>query len=94
MIGIKSLTEMKEAAAEKIDIYAEDIDKAFIRSDDGRLKISLSFDLCVSKETAGGIDVETGIAFIADKIKDKTMRTVVELQEELPLVDKVYRLQK
>ena len=94
MIGPKTIKQMKDSAAEKIDIYARQINEAFKRSDDGKLKISLSFDLCVSKETQGGIDIETGIAFIADRIKDKTMRTVVENQVELPLADKVYRMER
>jgi hypothetical protein len=93
-IGLKSINEMKTAAAEKIDIYARQINEAFVNSDDGKLKISIAFDLCVSKETPGGIDIETTIGFVAEKIKDKTMATVVENQVEMPLADRVYRMEK
>lgn len=85
MIGPKTIARMKTEAAEKIDIYAGQIDKAFLKDDDGKLKISIGFDLSMSDETPGGIDIDTTLSFVADRIKDKTRYTVVENQADLPL---------
>jgi hypothetical protein len=92
MIGPKTIASMKQAAAEKIDIYAVQIDKAFLKADDGKLKISIGFDISMSEKTANGVEVATTIGFVADKIKDKTICTVVENQTDLPLADKVYKI--
>jgi hypothetical protein len=92
MIGPKTIASMKQAAAEKIDIYAGQIDKAFLKSDDGKLKISIGFDISMSEKMANGVEVATTIGFVADKIKDKTVCTVIENQIDLPLADKVYKI--
>ena len=91
-IGPKTIARMKSEAADKIDIYAAQMDKAFLKSETGSLKISIGFDISMSEKIAGGIDVSTTIGFVADKIKDKTTCTVVESQTELPIADKVYKL--
>jgi hypothetical protein len=84
---------MKSLAAEKIDTYAEKMDLAFLKSDDSKLKVSLSFDLAQS-EKPDSIDLDCTISFTYERIKDKTSTTVTENQAELPLADKVYRLGK
>jgi hypothetical protein len=76
---------MKALAAEEIDANAKEIDLAFIKSEDGKLKISLSFDLCVSQIAPTGIDVDATLSFTALRIKDKRSLTVVESQTDLPL---------
>ena len=92
-IGPKTISRMKSEASDKIDLYAAQIDKAFLKSDDGKLKVSIGFDISMSEKTANGIDVSTTIGFVADKIRDKTTCTVVESQTELPgVADKVYRI--
>ena len=93
MIGEKTIAQMKFIAAEKIDTYAEKMDAAFLKSDDGKLRVSLSFDLAAS-EKPDSIDLDCTISFTSEKIKDKTSTTITENQVELPLADKVYRLGK
>jgi hypothetical protein len=82
---------MKLLVGEQIDAYAKQIDLAFIKAEEGKLKISVSFDLCVSQIKPTGIDVDCTIGFIADRVKDKVSSTVVENQADLPL-DKVYKI--
>jgi hypothetical protein len=85
---------MKQHATDQIDAFAKQIDIAFIRAEDGKLKVSLSFDLSTSKIKPGGIDIDCTLGFVADRVKDKVSSTVVENQIELPLADKVYELRK
>jgi hypothetical protein len=92
MIGPKTITRMKLMVSEQIDAFAKKIDEAYIKADEGKLKVTLSIDLCTSTIKATGIDVDCSISFIADRVKDKISDTVVENQIELPLSDKVYKL--
>jgi len=90
MIGPKTIQKMKDTAIEKIDTWAPKIRDAYLKSEDGKLKVTIGFNIFMSKEISGGLDVETGITFTAEKISDKTTETVVENQMDLPL--KVYKL--
>lgn len=92
MIGPVTIARMKSIATEKIEAWAPQMRDAFIRSDDGKLKVSIGYNIFMSKETSGGLDIEATIAFVESKINDKTISTVVEGQEELPLPDRVYRI--
>jgi hypothetical protein len=85
MIGPKSIARMKLEASDNIDVYAKQIDDAFMKSEDGKLKVSIGFDLCVSQIQPTGIEISTTISFVADRIKAKTISTVVENQADLPL---------
>lgn len=91
MIGPKTLDRMKNAAIEKINDHAEEIKKAFLKSDDGKLKVSLGYNISMSKETPGGLDIKAGISFIESRINDETISTVVENQADLPL-DRVCKI--
>ena len=92
-IGPKSIEAMKAMAENQIDTYAGKINQAFLKSDDGKLKVSLSFDLSMS-DKPDSVDLDCTISFTSEKIKDKTRTTITEKQAELPLADKVYRLGK
>ena len=93
MIGEKTIAQMKSLAEEKIDTYAEKMDAAFLKSDDGKLRVSISFDLAQS-EKPDSIDLDCTISFTSEKIKDKTSTTITENQAELPLERTVYKLGK
>ena len=93
MIGPKTIERMKALAAEKIDTYAVKMNDSFIKSDDGKLRVSLAFDLAYS-EKPDSIDLDCTISFTSEKIKDKTSTTVTENQVELPLERTVYKLAK
>ena len=84
-IGPKSIEAMKQMAENQIDTYAGKINQAFLKSDDGKLKVTLSIDLSVSTVKAGGIDCDVSIGFVADRIKDKISETIVENQVEMNL---------
>jgi hypothetical protein len=92
MIGPKSIADMKQHATDQIDAFAKQIDIAFIKAEDGKLKVSLSFDICKSKIKPEGIDIDCTLSFVTDRVKDKVSSTVVENQIDLPLSDKVYKL--
>jgi predicted RNA-binding protein with TRAM domain len=92
MIGPKTIDRMKNTAVEKIEAWAPNMRDAFLKSDDGKLKVTIGFTIFVSKETPGGLDVKTGISFTAEKINDETISTVVENQIDLPLEDHAYPL--
>ncbi|MFH1146843.1 MAG: hypothetical protein V1736_03965 [Pseudomonadota bacterium] len=92
MIGPKTISRMKHMVSEQIDAFAMKIDEAYIKAYEGKLKVTLSIDLCTSTVKATGIDIDCSIGFIADRVKDKISDTVIENQIELPLADKVYRL--
>ncbi|HOD97845.1 MAG TPA: hypothetical protein PLT63_03625 [Syntrophales bacterium] len=93
MIGPKTIESMKSLAAEKIDTYAEKMNESFLKSDDGKLRVTLAFELSMS-EKPDSVDLDCTISFTSEKIKDKTSTTITEAQAELPLADKVYRLGK
>lgn len=84
-IGPKSIEAMKAMAADQIDTYAGKINQAFLKSDDGKLKVSISIDLAMSGINPGGIDCDVSIGFVADRIKDKISETIVENQVEMNL---------
>lgn len=83
-IGPKTITKMKEMAAEHLNHYEREIGKAFLKSEDGKLKVALSFDLAVSDVKAGAVDIDATITFTAEKVKDKISSLIMENQTELP----------
>lgn len=85
MIGEKTISKIKAMTADQIDTYAGKVNQAFLKSDDGKLKVTLSIDLSVSTVKAGGIDCDVSIGFVADRIKDKISETIVENQVEMNL---------
>jgi len=94
MIGPKVIEKMILTASEQIGAHRELIERAFIKSDDGKLKVSIGIDLAVSADKPGGIDVDTTISFVTERVKDKVSSTVMENQADLPLETKVYELKK
>ena len=91
-IGPKSIEKMKQMAAEQLDTYAGKVNTAFLRAEDGKLTVSISFALSISK-IKDGLDIDTSISFVESKVKDTIKDTVCENQEELPF-NGVYRLNK
>jgi hypothetical protein len=91
-IGSKTIDKMKSMAAEQLDTYAGKVNVAFLKSESGNLKVSLSFDISVSAIKKDGVDIDATISFTESKVKEKISDTVVENQIDLPLSDKVYKL--
>jgi len=92
-IGPKSIEAMKQMAENQIDTYAGKINQAFLKSDDGKLRVTLSFELYMSAKP-DSIDLDCTISFTSEKIKDRTSTTVTENQVELPLERTVDKLGK
>ncbi|MDD5170902.1 MAG: hypothetical protein PHN75_18950, partial [Syntrophales bacterium] len=65
MIGPKTIDSMKALAQEKIDTYAEKMNESFLKSDDGKLKVSISFDLAYS-EKPDSVDLDCTISFTSE----------------------------
>jgi hypothetical protein len=91
-IGPKTIEKMKGMAGEQLDAFAKKINEAFLKADDGKLKVTIAFDIAVSETKKDAVDLDATISFVADRIKDKVSSTVVENQVELPLEPKVYKL--
>jgi hypothetical protein len=95
IIGDKTIEKMKQMASEQLETFSSKINGAFQRAEDGRLTVSLSFALGISK-IKNGLDIDTTIGFTESKVKDTIKDTVMENQEELPLegVTAIYRMEK
>jgi len=83
-IGEMTVATMRNMAAELLETYQGKLDAAFMKSEDGKLKISLTFDVSMSQSTQNAVDVDATIAFTAEKIKDKIEKSgISELQIDL-----------
>ncbi len=83
IIGKMTMETMKMLIDELLDGHAGEINKAFLKSEDNGLKISISLDIGVSGKIANGVDVDATISFVAEKVKEKVSKTVSENQQEL-----------
>ncbi len=82
-IGDKTFEKAGEMLTAIMKSYRSKINQAYLAADE-ELKIGLS--LSISPATnMGSFNLEAGINFIAEKIKDQFSATVEELQGELPL---------
>ena len=76
---------MSELSNQLITTHAASMGKAFLKQDDGRLSVSISFVIEPSKVAKSAIDVDATISFTMEKIKEKVTSRVMDKQEELPL---------
>jgi len=82
-IGAKTIGEMKDAAAELIDTHSGKFNEAFAKSDDGKLKISMSFEIAQSATAMKGVDLTASISYVMERIKDKTERLEINENQEV-----------
>ena len=82
-IGSRSITAMKDLGIELIDSHATKINEAFLKSDDGKVKVSLVYDLSVSEDKVNDIEINATISFTTEKVKMKVTKSVSELQGAL-----------
>ena len=78
-IGNKTIARIVEDLEHHLHVYQEDINEAYLKADDA-LAITLTARLSPDK---GRTKVETGISFVAEKIKDKVTAYVDEDQQDL-----------
>lgn len=95
LIGEITKENIKALIGELIDTHHNGLNNAMSKAEDGKVHISLSVGI---EFLADGIcDLEAGISYSVEKVKDKIERKVNEKQVDLPLqleADKVYRMGK
>ena len=92
LIGEITKENIKALLGELIETHYNGLNHAMSKADDNKMAISLSVGI---KFLAEGIcDLEAGISYSIEKVKDKIEKHVNENQIELPLADadKVYRM--
>ncbi len=77
-IGQKSIMQMVMLATELIQDYGTKMNVAFLKSEGEGLKVSLSFDIGLSRKQVDGLDIDATISFTTEKVKDRRGTTVVE----------------
>jgi len=94
MLGEKTLDKMIDQSEELITEHRERIIKAFSKQDDGKLAVTLTFNIAPAK-TMDQYDIDCTINYLMERIKEKISCTVSENQMELPLkAEKAYKLSK
>ena len=78
MFGPKCITEIKEQVGQLLESYRVKIDETYLRQPDD-MGISISIKMSPG-DTATSIHIETGISFVAERIKDKTKGSADEAQ--------------
>ena len=85
-ISVKTLEAMKGMAAELIEAHASKLNMAFLKSEDGKLKVSLGFTIAHSEVRQNAVDVAAQISYTMEKVTDKIEKTgISEIQVELAL---------
>lgn len=85
MVGEKILAEAAKQCTGMLKNYRREIDEAYLKVD-GALSVGLKVNL---SPNGSGVNVETEISFVLEKVKDKSYRrTVTEAQEELDFTPK------
>ena len=93
LIGEITKESIKALIGELIDTHHNGLNNAMSKADDGKVHVSISLGI---EFLADGIcDLEAGISYAVEKVKDKIERKVNEKQTDLPLqpeADKVYHM--
>ena len=80
IVGRQTIETATDLVGSLLSMHQDDIDKAFL-SAEGQFSISLK--IIMKPSDNGGIDVDAGISFVTDRVKDSVMRNVQEGQEGL-----------
>ena len=72
-IGECTIAEIGSQVTGLLEDYQGKVNEAFLKSEAG-LTISFSVNIAPAKN---GFEVETGISFTAEKIKDKTLKKII-----------------
>jgi hypothetical protein len=84
MIGAKVIEKMNTLNRELLAAHATRMAQAFLRQEDGKLAVSISFTLAPNKEILDTIDVDASISYIMERVKEKITSRVSEKQDDLP----------
>ena len=88
MIGINTISQASQMITDLLQFYVNEIDKAVRKAEDGAgVNISISLKMkpvnIMKPVNMQETDVEVGISFTTEKIKDSTSKVVNENQMEL-----------
>lgn len=81
-ITLAVTTAAGEEVTALLNMYREDIDKAYLKKE-GALTVPMSLKFKPGSETSDDLEVEVKINFVPEKISDSIMRIVNEKQGEL-----------
>ena len=76
-IGEMTIQAMKAQFSDLIEGHKRNIQAAFSRSEDGKIKVGISFNV---EQKGEGLAVETGIAYTVEKVSDKQSAFIKENQ--------------
>ena len=82
MLGENTINGILEGVKENLELYRDIIGRAYLKAEKG-LRISIPVKLEPGKGD-GAIQIRTGIALIAEKVRDENIRVINEKQ--LPLI--------
>ena len=88
-IGGRTIKAMQDLSAELLNDHAKKINEAFMKSDDGSVKVSISLDVSESEKRANYIDVDATISFTTEKVKAKITKSVSDTQPLFDAIDKL-----
>lgn len=75
---------MKSLACELIDAHAANMNLAFLKAEDGKLKVNLALDVAMSEAVANAVDIAATISYTLERVRDKIEKTgISELQVEI-----------
>ena len=81
IVGKHVLNTANELIKGLFTMHQDDIDKGYLNAGDGAFSVNIR--VVMRSAENGGIDVDAGISFVTDRVKDALGRNVREGQEEL-----------
>jgi hypothetical protein len=81
IVGTQVLNTANELIKGLFTMHQDDIDKGYLNAGDGAFTVNVR--VVMRPADNGGIDVDAGISFVTDRVKDNIGRNVQEGQEEL-----------
>ena len=81
IVGKHVLNTANELIKGLLTMHQDDIDKGYLNAGDSAFSITIRVVMRPAEN--GGIDVDAGISFVTDRVKDNLGRNVQEGQEEL-----------
>ena len=92
LIGEITKENIKSLIGELIDTHHQGLNNAMSKAEDRKVTVSISLHIDFLAE--GICDLEAGISYAVEKVKDKIERKVNEKQIDLPIQDddKIYRM--
>ena len=81
IVGKHVLKTANELISGLFTLHQDDIDKGYLNAGDGAFAVTIR--VVMKPADNGGIDVDAGISFVTDRVKDNIGRNVQEGQEGL-----------